>query len=116
MIFNYFSNLLSGRGSHIVLLLLLSLASKAQNGITDHPKWQLKPAFNQGFILVHRISIGHLVRGYPAIYELAVSKPTLGDKLWQIENNNPDVGITFQCIDFKNPSQLGYAFSLAPYV
>jgi len=108
--------LLPGRRTHIVLLILISFFATAQNGLTDHPRWQIKPSFNQGFILVHRISIGHLVKGYPAIYEVNVSKPTLGDQLWQVENNKPDIGLSFQCIDFKNPSQLGYAFSLAPYV
>jgi hypothetical protein len=88
----------------------------AQNGITGHPDWQIKPSFDNGFILVHRISIGHLVKGYPALYEFDISKPTLGSKLWHRENNNPDVGISFQCLDFKNPSQLGYALSIAPYI
>jgi hypothetical protein len=114
--FNYFSNLFKARAAHILAAILLSLATLAQNGITGNPDWQIKPAFNQGFILVHRISIGHLVKGYPAIYELNISKPALGNKLWHHENNMPDMGVTFQCIDFKNPSQLGYALSLAPYV
>lgn len=71
---------------------------------------------NTGFILVHHISIGHLVKGYPTIYELNISKPSLGNKLWQLENNKPDMGISLQCLDFKNPSQLGYALTAAPYV
>lgn len=104
------------RSAHIFIAFFISLAAWAQNGITGHPDWQIKPAFNQGFILVHRISIGHLVKGFPAIYEVNISKPTLGNKLWHLENNLPDVGLSMQCIDFQNPTQLGYAFSLAPYV
>jgi len=88
----------------------------AQNGVTGNPDWQIKPVINQGFILVHRISIGHLVKGYPTNYELNISKPTRGDKLWHLENNKPDIGISLQCLDFKNPSQLGYAYTIAPYV
>lgn len=88
----------------------------SQNGITGNPDWQIKPVINQGFIMVHRISIGHLVKGYPTNYELNISKPTLGNKLWHLENNKPDIGITLQCLDFKNPSQLGYALSAAPYL
>jgi hypothetical protein len=101
---------------HIVLGIFLVLQHRAQNGITGYPGWQIKPVVNQGFILVHRISIGHLVKGYPTNYELNISKPTLGNKLWHLENNKPDLGITLQCLDFKNPSQLGYALTAAPYV
>jgi hypothetical protein len=99
-------------------LAALFLAARifAQNGITGHPDWQIKPVFNTGFIMVHRISIGHLVKGYPAIYELNFSKPTLGNKLWHIENNKPDIGITLQYMDYRNPAQLGYAYTAAPYV
>lgn len=72
--------------------------------------------YNNGFIMVHRATIGHLVKGFPSIYELNISHATAGDKLWQIENNKPDVGLSFQCLDYKNPSQLGYAFALVPYI
>jgi len=59
--------------------------------------------------------MGHLVKGYPAIYEINVGKPTCGHFLWHLENNKPDLGVSFSVIDFKNPKQLGYAFSVAPY-
>jgi len=65
---------------------------------------------------VHRATIGHLVKGYPTIYELNISQKTNGSKLWQLENNKPDIGLSFQCLDFKNPSQLGYAFSIVPFI
>lgn len=101
----------------ITFLAACNLVSlTAQNGITGDPDWQIKPVFSQGFILVHRISIGHLVKGYPAVYELNISKPTLGNKLWHRENNFPDVGVSLQCIDYKNPTELGYAYSAAPYL
>lgn len=87
-----------------------------QNGITGHPDWFIKPVLNQGFILEHRSTIGHLVKGYPTIYELNIGKPTLGDKLWHLENNKPEVGLNVALIDFKNPQQLGYSLSVAPYV
>ena len=79
-------------------------------------KWSIKPVINTGFIMIHRSTIGHLVKGYPTTYEVDVVKPTYGKKLWQLENNKPDIGISFQCIDFKNPSQLGYALTIAPFV
>ncbi len=88
----------------------------AQNGITGNPDWQIKTSVDPGFVLIHHTSIGHLVKGYPIIYDADISKPTLGNKLWHLENNKPDVGVSFQCIDFRNPQQLGYAFAVAPFV
>jgi hypothetical protein len=98
------------------LFTVLSTAASSQNGLTGDPDWQIKPVISKGFVLVHRISIGHLVKGYPTTYELNISKPTLGNKLWHLENNKPDVGISLQCLDFANPQQLGYALTAAPYV
>jgi len=114
--FCYFSILFKLAQIHIIFLAFLCSFASAQNGLTGNPDWQIKPAINAGFVLVHRVSIGHLVKGYPTIYELNVSKPSLGNILWQLENNKPDIGISLQCIDFKNPEQLGYALTAAPYV
>ncbi len=114
--FNYFSIFLKKRVFHIVLSVFAGLAAFAQNGVVGNPDWQIKPVINHGFILIHRTSIGHLVEGYPNIYELNISKPTLGNKLWHLENNKPDLGITLQCLDFLNPKQLGYALTVAPYI
>ncbi len=49
------------------------------------------------------------------MYEVSIGKPTLGNKLWHVENNKPDVGFAFSIVDFKNPQQLGYALALAPF-
>ncbi len=66
--------------------------------------------------MVHRANVAHLVEGYPSIFELNIAKPTLGNKLWQLENNLPTLGLSFQIIDYKNPKELGNAYALAPYV
>lgn len=100
----------------ILQLFCFPMVMPGQNGVTGSPDWQIKPVLNQGFVLVHRISIGHLVKGYPSNYELNISKPTSGNKLWHHENNKPDLGISLQCLDFRNPSQLGYALTAAPYI
>jgi hypothetical protein len=115
--FTYFSSLILLKRLHIFffILLLACLNGRGQNGITGNPDWQIKPVISSGFIMVHRVTIGHLVKGYPTTYELNVSKPTFGHKLWHHENNKPDVGITLQCMDFRNPSELGYALTAAPY-
>jgi len=113
--FKYFSRV-RYKSIIVFILIIFSCAVTAQNGITGNPDWQIKPVVNQGFVLIHRTSIGHLVKGFPTIYELNISKPTMGNKLWHLENNKPDIGVTLQCLDFKNPSQLGYALTAAPYV
>ncbi|MCE3259340.1 MAG: secreted protein, partial [Bacteroidetes bacterium] len=100
---------------YLIIPLFITSYFFSQNGITGNPDWFIKPSVNQGFILEHRSTIGHLVKGYPTIYEVNVGKPTLGDKLWHLENNMPDVGMSLSVLDFKNPAQLGYAFSIAPY-
>ncbi len=96
--------------------LLFCFVSSAQNGITAYPGWYIKPVVQTGIILVHRNTIGHLVKGYPTIYELNFVKPTIGNKLWHIENNKPDLGITTQVIDFRNPQELGFGYVIAPFI
>jgi len=97
------------------LFVFLSIVSYAQNGITCNPDWFIKPSVNQGFILEHRSTIGHLVKGYPTIYEFDFGKPTLGNCIWHLENNKPELGISLSVVDFKNPAQLGYAYAIAPF-
>ena len=113
--FNYLSSFLKKQFIYSFFLVLSCIISTAQKDTLFRAEWQIKPVINHGFILVHRTSIGHLVKGYPTIYELNISRPTWGTKLWHLENNRPDIGISLQCIDFKNPQQLGYGLTVAPY-
>jgi len=99
-----------------VFIWLLLLQVSAQQDSLVNTGWQIKPVFSRGFIMLHRISIGHLVKGYPNTYEINVSRPSPGNCQWQHENNRPDIGLTLQFLDFANPQQLGYAFTAAPYV
>lgn len=101
---------------YLFILLLTPFAGISQNGITGHPDWIIKPAYGQCFIMAHRTNINHLIQGYPSVFELNIAKPSLGNKLWQLENNLPEMGLTFQLIDFKNHAELGSAFVLAPYL
>ncbi|HQQ94325.1 MAG TPA: acyloxyacyl hydrolase [Bacteroidia bacterium] len=100
----------------VLSALLCSFSVRAQNGLTGHPEWIIKPAVDQTFIMVHRANLAHLVQGYPTALELNVAKPTLGNKLWQVENNLPYLGLTFLYMDFKNSKELGHAYSIAPYI
>lgn len=96
-------------------LLLLCLAGFGQNGLTSHPDWYIKPYLGAAAIIQHRSSMGNLITGYPITYELNIVKPTLGDKLWHIENNRPDVGINLSLVDYANHEQLGFGIVVAPF-
>lgn len=64
----------------------------------------------------HRATIGHLITGYVPMFELNIVKPSDGSKMWHLENNKPDVGLTFSLIDFGNPKVLGQSYSISPFI
>ncbi len=84
--------------------------------MTGSKDFYIKVAPTYGFILEHRSTIGNLVKGYIPGMEVDFVKPTRGSKLWHHENNFPDVGISFNYIDFANPQQLGYCYGLSPFI
>ena len=97
----FFKNLLT------YLLLLPVYLLNAQNGFTGSKNYYIKVVPTQGFILEHRSTIGHLLKGYITGIGLDYVKPTYGNKKWHKENNMPEVGLSFNFIDFANPKQLG---------
>lgn len=106
----FFKNLLT------YLLLLPIYLLTAQNGFTGSKNYYIKIAPTQGFILEHRSTIGNLVKGYITGIGLDYVKPTHGNKKWHKENNMPEVGLSFNFINFANPQQLGYCFGLSPFI
>ncbi len=92
------------------------LVSHAQSKLSGSKDYYIKVAPTYGYILEHRSTIGNLVKGYIPGLEVDYVKPTRGSKLWHHENNLPDVGLSFNYIDFANPSQLGYCYGLSPFV
>ena len=116
LIFYNFVDLLIKLLTYLFFIFVFVSQALAQSITNTSPIWFVKPVVNNGFILVHRSNISHLVKGNPIIYELNIGKSSSGNKLWQIENNLPDIGISLQCIDFKNPLQLGYALTASPYI
>ena len=116
LIFYNFVALLIKLLTYLFFIFVFVSQALAQSIANTSSIWFIKPVVNNGFILVHRSNISHLVKGNPTIYELNIGKSSSGNKLWQIENNLPDIGISLQCIDFKNPLQLGYALTASPYI
>ncbi len=101
-----------------LLLLFLNIAvilPKAQDKNINGSNWYIKPYANAAIIMQHREILANLIQGYPKIYELNIVKPTNGAKLWHLENNLPEIGLTFSVIDYANPGQLGYGIIAAPF-
>jgi hypothetical protein len=99
-----------------IFLLMYACLFIAQNKLTGNKNYYVSFVPSYGFMVEHRSSIGALVRGYTPAYELNFIKPTSGSKKWHLENNYPELGLSLGMIDFANPKQLGYCFSLAPFV
>lgn len=91
-------------------------AGAQKNGLLSNKKWYLKAAVNYGFIMQHRATIGHLITSYVPMAEIDLVKPSDGSKMWHLENNKPDIGMTFTFLDFGNPKVLGHGYAIAPFI
>ncbi len=100
----------------LIILIFLFGTISAQNGITGSKNYYLKFTPGYGYIFEHRSTIGNLVKSYTPSFGLDFVKPTYGNKQWHKERNFPEIGLTFNFIDFGNPQQLGYSYSLSPFV
>ncbi len=100
----------------IYILLVLYSSTFGQNGLVSNPNWYIKPYIGVAGIIQHRSSMGNLIQGYPKTFELNIVKPSLGDRLWQLENNLPDFGINLSVVDYANHKQLGFGIVVAPFV
>jgi hypothetical protein len=100
----------------ITFLIAARTIALSQSGLASNPNWYIKPYANFAAIIQHRSSMGNLITGYPKTYELNIVKPTLGNKLWQIENNLPEIGVNLSFVDYANKKELGYGIILAPFV
>lgn len=96
--------------------MFLPLFAFSQKQLTGSRDFFIKVAPTYGFIMEHRSTMGNLVKGYIPGLEVDFVKPTRGSKLWHYENNFPDIGISFNYIDFANPKQLGYCYALSPFI
>ena len=98
------------------LFLIVTCFAHAQERMTGTKDFYIKVAPTYGFIFEHKSTIGNLVKGYIPGIEVDFVKPTTGSKRWHRENNFPEVGLSFNFIDFANPKQLGYCYALSPYI
>jgi hypothetical protein len=95
----------------VCLFATASMLSQPNNPYTDY----LKAQAHFGFIMQHRNSVGHLVKGHIVGAELDWAFPTKGNKLWHYENNFPEAGVALHFYNLANNEQLGQIIALAPY-
>ncbi|MCG3165227.1 MAG: hypothetical protein POELPBGB_00989 [Bacteroidia bacterium] len=101
------------RFSFLFLFIFFIHSSFAQSNLNG---WSIGADAQYGFILSHRHSMGHLVRGHTPSFQITVSKQTIGNKYWQQHFRYPIIGYSFLFIDLKNNDQLGNAFALYPSI
>ena len=68
-----------------------------------------------GYIMQHRNSMGHLIKGHIYGAELNLSVPSYGRNGYEQENNFPEKGAGFYWFNLANPDQLGHLFAIAPH-
>jgi hypothetical protein len=98
------------------VLVFFPILLFSQSKMTGSKDFYIKAAPTYGFVFEHRSVIGNLVLGYVPGFELDIIKPTTGTKFWHHENNFPEVGLSFNFIDYNNPKQLGYCYALSPFI
>lgn len=69
-----------------------------------------------GYIISHRATMSHLVKGHVFGGELNYIFRTCGDKCWQQIHKYPEIGLSFMHLDLANPKQLGSMEALYPYL
>lgn len=100
------------------LIILLSFCASAQTiprnyGIEFSPKI--------GFLIPHRATMGHLVQGHAAGFELSGVIQTDGTKQWHQDYLFPKVGVSLYYSDFGNKEVLGsglgiHGFMTFPFI
>lgn len=104
---------------NIVFILVLwqgLLAQTQELKVTDtlQASWIFKTGLQSAFIIAHRSTMEHLVTGYPSQWELTC----LNTRSRHFSDSNfsvaPRWGISFTASNLKNPSALGYAYSISP--
>lgn len=94
--------------------LLFSLRQYAQ--LSPASDFMLSAQGHYGYIISHRASMNHLVKGHIYGAELDYIFRTDGTKQWQQIHKYPDIGACFLHIYLANPQQLGNLDALYPYL
>ncbi|HYG49796.1 MAG TPA: acyloxyacyl hydrolase [Flavobacteriales bacterium] len=69
-----------------------------------------------GYLAIHSTKMIYLLQGHALSTEIYAEKITTGKKNWHQAYSIPAVGISAHFMNFGNPANMGYSFSLIPYM
>lgn len=95
-------------------LFIMGMSILAQN--SPRRDYVVSAQGHVGYIISHRATMSHLVKGHVFGAELNYIYPTCGEKCWQQTHKYPELGVSFLHLDLANPEQLGTMECLYPYL
>ncbi|CAN5349431.1 hypothetical protein BH10BAC1_BH10BAC1_09660 [soil metagenome] len=99
-----------------VFLFLLSVNSVAQDSTKKKKDFVLMVDGHCGYIISHRGSIVHLIKGQIGGAELNYIFRTSGKQPWQAMHSYPDFGVSYMHLYLANPAEIGNLDAVYPYV
>jgi hypothetical protein len=104
----------------IIFLLITALVPFSKMGraqqCTPGSDFVVSAQGHYGFIMNHRSTMTHLIKGHISGAELNYIFRTDGAKSWQQIHKYPEIGICVSHLDLANPEQLGTLEALYPYL
>ena len=97
-----------------IFILLMQVPSFAQNSSKNN--FVLLADAHFGYIISHRGSIVHLIKGQIGGGELTYVFRTCGKRPWQVVHGFPEFGISYMHLYLANPSEIGNLDALYPYM
>lgn len=97
-----------------LIILLLSYATLIKSQTKNN--YDIKLQYVHGTILKHTNHLQNLVQDPVMGAELAIEWQTLGEKDWHQHIWYPKVGLGLVALDLGNPSMLGGAYAIYPYL
>jgi hypothetical protein len=97
-----------------VILACFSLTAFSQN--RPDRNFLVSAQGHYGYIISHRATMNHLVKGHIFGGELNYIFRTNGEKCWQQLHRYPDIGVCALHLYLANPEQLGNLEALYPYL
>lgn len=106
---------MKGRANILLYLLFFSGPLWAQR--TDSCKEVMVTATaHYGFIMAHNPNMNYLIKSHIGAGEISLSLQTTGEKKWERVYKNPEKGLGFYMADLGNPTHLGQAIGIFPFV
>lgn len=101
-------------GKKLIYLCCFFLYSFSNLNAQDVLRYALDAEYFNGFILKHKPTIGHLIKGHPNGFKITFNKQTRGEEKWHQFYNFPQIGASFIYLDYKN-HDLGETLAIIPH-